>query len=802
MRYDLESTLPEKAFKKSLFKNAPATLEGGKGGGGGAPTTSTAYQTQIPEYARPYVESMLGATQKQLFQTTPGENGAPDQITGFQKYKPYSTNASDYVAGFSPLQQQAQSGTANLQVPGQYGQAAGMTGMAGMGALGTTRGAGMYGAMGAQQGLGFGQQAQDPNAVQSYMNPYLQASLDPQLAEIQRQYDITGQGQQSQAAKQGAFGGSREALMSAENQRNKNMAMNQAIGQGYNNAFNNAQQQMATAAQMGMQGAGLGLQGIGAQQAGYGQLGQAASSLAGIGGQELAAQQGILGAQNQMGAQQQQQQQAIINQGIQNYATEQQYPMLQLGTMSNMLRGLPMSQQTVQGYQAQPTALQQGIGVLGAGATLASAMKSGGGEIKSMRSGGITDIPAYRYGGIMNPMEFEAATQKMPDSQLQQIRGLPGVNAGENLAISDAMADHKYLRSNPMAGKLLSAQEAAPPPPPMNEPNPEDRMSGIAMAGGPAFDTINAASGGILSFATGGTTPAVQAPAEPAEDTIEAQMAAQQKYLPQEPLGKQFKEYLDKQEGIDADRLSKKELFAAARGFLKFASTPPSHGGFAGAAAEGLGEFATGVENARDAANKAASDRQVLRHNMELAERAEKRGDFKTANEAMFKIKEIKKDIALQEMRGIQALEQGKQKGEYDLKAAGVHASAANAGRAYEQNMIADYAKENNITPAAAYALLSKGLGTKQERLALDQSKIELDARVKADATLSNGAIGIQYMNLLNSKKPEDQEKARVMRENLIRDYVSAGTPKTQKQSSASTNTDGVDTKNKLLTGN
>jgi signal recognition particle GTPase len=43
------------------------------GGGGGAPqqSTSTSYQTNIPEYAKPYVETMLGATQKQLFQGTP-----------------------------------------------------------------------------------------------------------------------------------------------------------------------------------------------------------------------------------------------------------------------------------------------------------------------------------------------------------------------------------------------------------------------------------------------------------------------------------------------------------------------------------------------------------------------------------------------------------------------------------------------------------------------------------------------------------------------------------------------------------
>ena len=37
------------------------------GGGGGGPTKSEVTQTNIPEYARPYVETMLGAGQQQIF---------------------------------------------------------------------------------------------------------------------------------------------------------------------------------------------------------------------------------------------------------------------------------------------------------------------------------------------------------------------------------------------------------------------------------------------------------------------------------------------------------------------------------------------------------------------------------------------------------------------------------------------------------------------------------------------------------------------------------------------------------------
>lgn len=151
----------------------------GMGGGGGSPppTQQTVTQTNIPEYARPYVETMLGATQQQLFNTQQGADGTT-QITGVKPYQAFGTGsgtaagtynpttgqydfssntggvgggfwgnvlnqAAEYptgmgpqemraaqaaIAGFSPLQQQAQQGIAGMQLPGTYGQAAGATG--------------------------------------------------------------------------------------------------------------------------------------------------------------------------------------------------------------------------------------------------------------------------------------------------------------------------------------------------------------------------------------------------------------------------------------------------------------------------------------------------------------------------------------------------------------------------------------------------------------------------------------------------------------------------------------------------
>ena len=72
-----------------------------------------------------------------------------------------------------------------------------------------------------------------------------------------------------------------------------------------------------------------------------------------------------------MGAQMQAQEQQKINQQIQDYATQQQYPFMQLGIMNSLLRGLPLQTTTTQSYQAQPALGQQALG-LGLGALGAS----------------------------------------------------------------------------------------------------------------------------------------------------------------------------------------------------------------------------------------------------------------------------------------------------------------------------------------------------------------------------------------------------------------------------------------------
>jgi hypothetical protein len=80
----------------------------------------------------------------------------------------------------------------------------------------------------------------DAAQAQKYMNPYLQASLDPQLAEARRQSQITALTNNAAMTKAGAFGGGRQAIMSSENDRNLGTNLANITGAGYNTAYTNA----------------------------------------------------------------------------------------------------------------------------------------------------------------------------------------------------------------------------------------------------------------------------------------------------------------------------------------------------------------------------------------------------------------------------------------------------------------------------------------------------------------------------------------------------------------------------------
>lgn len=529
------------------------------------PMTQSDTQQGIAGYAQPYVNTMLGATMQNLFNYDQSGNA-----TGMKGYTPYSSNPADYVAGFSPMQQQAQQGVAGLQLPGQFGQASDYANQATQGLLNQQYnpvGAGYsnvnapnlqnYQMSGPQQ---VNTQQFTGNQVGQYMNPYLQNALQPQLQEMQRQYDITGAQEAGNATKQGAFGGSRQAIMQAENQRNKNTAMNQAIGQGYNTAYNNAANQFNTSqgqnlqAQMANQGAGLtagtqnlnallGVQSLGAGQnmqsqlanqqaqqnanqlaanqqqfgANYGMQGKqaalsGANTLGNLGTSQLGAQQGIYGLQNTLGQQQQQQQQNIINQGVQNYQTAQQYPMQQLNQMKGILSGLPVGTTSTQGYQAAPTNLQNllalgmgsaGISKLLGGGSGGSGGSGGGFDVSGLLNkgaGAIGDAGSWINNNLLSGYFAEGG----------EVKGYKqgGVTSEENVA---SIAN--FLPTPQLPKSLQAAQGRG-------DVDAEDALqkemaerASIQRGLGSAFNQLpqgaqqnvfRAAGGGVVAFATGG----------------------------------------------------------------------------------------------------------------------------------------------------------------------------------------------------------------------------------------------------------------------------------------------------------
>lgn len=359
------------------------TLWGDGGGGSSGPTNTTVQNTNLPDYVQPYVMSMLGAAQNQMFNT----NAAGD-ITGFKPYTPYSTDPTKYFAGFSPLQQQAQQGAANLVTPGQFGAGSRLAGAAGMGSLGTA------GQM-AGAGANYNAMATNPYAVGAFMNPYIQNSLQPQLNQIAQQGNIASNQAASQATGSGAFGGTRGALAQNLAQQNALMAQQNAIGQGYNTAYQNAQQAQQF-------GANLGLQGLQGALTGYGQAGQAGAELGQLGQQQLSAQQGIIGTQAAQGQAEQTLQQNIINQAVQNYAQQQQQPIQNLSNLSALLHGLPMQNTTTQSYQAAPSTVSQLGGLAATGIGAYGALSKAEGGVIGMKSGGLVDL------ALKNTMEGAA----------------------------------------------------------------------------------------------------------------------------------------------------------------------------------------------------------------------------------------------------------------------------------------------------------------------------------------------------------------------------------------------------------
>jgi len=357
------------------------------------PTQIQEYQTGFAPVIAPFAENLLGKA---------------ELLTDVDE-TPYMQYMRDRQAQFTPLQQQSFENAGLMQTAPQLGDATAMAGMAGLGALNTSFTYNPYSAQqftsGTNTAPGYdasGKFQAGSGNVGQYMSPYMDMVVARQQQDAQRQGDIARQTQNAQAARSGAFGGSGNLLannqLNASLMRQKGDIQAKGLQDAYSQAmsqFNTQQGQNQAAAQLNAQqgqfGAGLGLQGL--QTAN-----QAAQNLANIGQTQYGQNIGLLDVQNRFGAQQQQQLQNQLNTEYQDFLNYQNYPYKQLGFMSDMIRGLPLTQQSQTMYQQPPSMLSQAAG-LGTAAIGASklGMFAGGGSVDE-RPAGLADLAIYNMG--------------------------------------------------------------------------------------------------------------------------------------------------------------------------------------------------------------------------------------------------------------------------------------------------------------------------------------------------------------------------------------------------------------------
>ena len=298
-------------------------FDGGGDGGGSAPPANTT-QVTIPEYAKPYMERLLGKA---------------EALTD----SPYQTYRGERIAGISDLQREARGDVAGMELPGQFGTGTSMAETGGLAAL--NAGDRYLGAV------------TDPNITRAFMSPYMQNVVELQKAAAIRDAQKAQLGADLGAARQGSYGGARQLLATTERERALGSQLADIQGRGTQAAYEQALKNMQFGTEAGLRGAATGIQG--AQT--LGQLGTAQQQT----GLDLAR------AQETFGGLEQGEKQRALDLAYQDFLAQQQYPYKQIGFMSDLMRGSAnlagTGGKTV--YEAPPSQLSQivGPGLLGLG---------------------------------------------------------------------------------------------------------------------------------------------------------------------------------------------------------------------------------------------------------------------------------------------------------------------------------------------------------------------------------------------------------------------------------------------------
>ena len=416
-------------------KEGGRTVYGG-GGGGGGPSSTT--QTQdLPDWAKPYAKEVLGVGSSLGFTRDPTSG----QISGFQPYQQYQGERN---AQFTPLQQKAFAGAETMAPSASTAGGAYIAGQAAQRALNTSYnpssflassvGSSGYDAatmkaaqtgykpdlntfqMGPAERVNTQSFAQ-PGSADAYMSPYMQSVVGMQQREATRASEIQRNQNQAQAVGQGAYGGSRQAIVEAERQRNLGTQLGDIQATGSQAAFQQAQQQFnqeqaaRLQAQQSNQQAGLtvGQQNLASQ----------------LGTQQLGTQTGLQTALANLSAEQQA---AVNNQAAKNQAmgmNSQQALQAAIANQSAGLQAQQLGEQSRQygaglGLQGLQTALT-GAAQLG---TLGNQQFSQGLQANQLQNQYGTQQQQQVQSGLNRGYEDFMAEKKNPYQQVEFISSL------------------------------------------------------------------------------------------------------------------------------------------------------------------------------------------------------------------------------------------------------------------------------------------------------------------------------------------------------------------------------------------
>ena len=284
-----------------------------KGGGGG---TQTVTQTNLPEYAEPYME--------RIFAT-----GEQEMIT------PYVQYTGQRTAEEAPQRLLASQGVEALAETGApyFGEA-----------------------MDLQRGIirQFGEpQEFTAETAQRYMDPFLEQVLERQKSGAIQDYQKQAASRAAKAVEAGAFGGSREGIMQAEAERGLLNKLADIEATGRQAAYTSAQDLFA-------KDRAYRAEALGAQA-------QGAAGLAGLGERSQTSLLERLAQLEGVGKAEEARRQLGLDLAYEEFLRAQDYPQSQLERFNALIRGYTLPTTEYQTQQTKTNALTElaGLGITG-----------------------------------------------------------------------------------------------------------------------------------------------------------------------------------------------------------------------------------------------------------------------------------------------------------------------------------------------------------------------------------------------------------------------------------------------------